>query len=487
VSRNTVAAVVVDGLRRAGTPRLFAVTGSEAHPLCGAACAAELPLTLASTEAAACIMAAVAGDLVEAPGAALIESPGAAAIAAVERAAVDRAPLVVLTERHPHAMLAAKASLGVTPESAAHWIAHASRLAGTEPRGPVHLDAAPDALRRPALPVAASCRPDPLPPADLHALDAAARLLADASRPLLLAGLHCRSAAGQPWVRALVEALPAPMLVTLRAKGALPDPHPLMLGVLGIESIDERLLKLADLVVTLGLDACEAVPGPWRSTVRVLAIGPPQTGGDPAPAVEVAGEIGVVLEELAPRLQHRDRADWDVAELDRLKRARSAARRGGDAARATRDIVRLAREALPAGTIAAVDAGSYRADVAEAWHAVAPRELLASGGRDPGGFALPAAIAAHLVHPDRRVICFTGADELPATAGELDTARRLDAPVIVVVFVGPPAANDVIRIAERARLAAFSAEGAGRFGEALSRAMHTGGPALIAVTAPTPR
>jgi acetolactate synthase I/II/III large subunit len=487
VNRNTVADVVVDGLRRAGTPRLFAVTGSEAHPLCTAVRAAELPLTYASTPRAACVMAAVAGDLAETPGAALIESPDAAAIAAVERAAADRAPVVLLTARHPEVIPAAKASLGVGPESAAHWIAHASRLAATEPRGPVHLDVSPEALRRPSLPVATSCRPDPMPPADPHALDAAARLLGSASRPLLLAGLHCRSSNDQPWVRALVEALPAPMVATLRGKGALPDPHPLMLGVVGIESVDDRLLKLADLVVTLGLDSSEVLPAPWRSTVRVLAIGPPQTVGDPAPTVEVAGEIGVVLEELAPRLRDRERADWDVAELDRLKRARSAARRGDEAGQAARDIVRLAREALPAGTIAAVDAGPYRADVAEAWHAVAPRELLASGGRDPSGFALPAAIAAHLVHPDRRAVCFTGAAELPTVAGELETARLLNVPVVVVVFGGASVASDLIRVAERARLAAFSAESPGQFGEALGRALRAGGPALIAVAAPSPR
>jgi len=481
VSRNTVADVVVDGLRRAGTPRLFAVTGSETHPLCAAARAAELPLTFASTPPAACVMAAVAGDLAEAPGAVLIESPDAMAIAAVERAAVDRAPLVVLSERHPHAMLAAKASLGVTPESAAHWIAHASRLAATEPRGPVHLDIAPDVLRRSALPVGTSCRPDPLPPPDPAALDAAARLLAGASRPLLLAGMHCRSAVGQPWVRALVEALPAPMLVTLRAKGALPDPHPLMLGVLGIESVDERLLKLADLVVTLGLDASETVPGPWRSTVRVLAIGPPQTVGDPAPAVEVSGEIGAVLEELAPRLQHRDRADWDVAELDRLKRARGAKHTGDEQAQAWRDIARIAREAMPAGTIATVDAGPYLVEVAQAWHAVAPRELLASNGRAAPGFALPAAIAAHLVQPDRRIVCFTTMDGLTASVNELETAARLGTPVVVVVFGdGASHASVLRRLAESSGLRAFGAEGEAPFDAALGRALREAGPSLIA-------
>src|SRR4029453_8976101 len=120
------------------------------------------------------------------------------------------------------------------------------------------------------------------------------------------------------------------------------------------------------------------------------------------------------------------------------------------------------REALPAGTIAAVDAGPYRAGVAEAWHAVAPRELLASGGRDPSGVALPAAIAAHLVHPDRRAVCFTGAAELPTVAGELETARLLNVPVVVVVFGGASVASDLIRVAERARLAGVSAAEPGR-------------------------
>lgn len=487
MSRTTVADVVVDGLRRAGTPRLFAVTGSEAHPLCEAARAADLPLTLTATPQAACIMAAVTGDLVEAPGAVLIASPAAATIAALGRAAVDRAPLVVLGERHPHAISAVKASLGITPESAAHWIAHASRLSASGPPGPVHVDVSAAVLSRPALPIVTSCRPDPLAPPDPRALDAAARQLAAASRPLLLAGMYCRAAADQPWVRALVEAVPAPMVCTLRGKGALPDPHPLMLGVIGIEAVDDRLLKLADLVVTLGLDASEALPTRWRSTARLLAIGPPRPPDDPAPAMEVAGQIGVVLEELAPRLRDRDRADWDVAELDRLKRSRSGARRGDEAGQTAREVVRLAREALPAGTIAAVDAGPYRADVAEAWSAVAPRELLASGGRGPDSFALPAAIAAHLVQPDRPVLCFTGGDELHTTRGELDTARRVGAPVVVVAFSGASAPDVLIRGAADARLAAFTAEGAGQFGEALARALRTGEPAVIVVSTLSPR
>jgi len=485
VSRSTVADVVVDGLKRAGTPRLFGVAGLEPNlPLLEAARAGELPLTLASGETAACIMAAVTGDLVEAPGAVVVRSGGGvtAAMAGVAQARVDRAPMIFLTDDHPVDIAACKASLRVQRESAAHWIAHAARLAATEPRGPVHLKIPDEIARQSALPLATSCRPDPLPPPDPGALDTAARRLARASRPLLIAGLHCRSTGVSQWLRALVEALPAPVLVTRRAKGALPDPHPLMLGVLGSETVDERLLKRADLVVGLGLDAFEPVPAPWWSTVPVLGFGPPRALGDRIPAVEVVGEVAVVLEELAPRLHDRQRADWDVAELDRLKRELSAGPAGDGQSLARRAIVRIAREATPAGTIAAVDAGPHLIDVAVGWHAVAPREFLVSHGLATAGFALPAAVAAHLVHPDRRVVCFTGMEGLAAATPELETAARIGARIVIIVFSESASdVADLTRLAGSFRMTSFGPDSAAQFPQALGRALGAAGPSLISV------
>src|SRR5439155_1226184 len=175
-----------------------------------------------------------------------------------------------------------------------------------------------------AVPVATACRPGPLPPPDPRSLDEAARLLAGASRPVLIAGLQCRSVTDAQWLRALAEALPAPVLLTLRAKGILPDPHPLMPRLLG--------------------------PG----------------GGE------------------APRL--------------------------------------------------GLDAGPHAAALATAWDAVAPVEFVASYGPATAGFALPAAIAAHLVHPDRRAVCFTGGTAFLAALSELPTAIRLRAPIVVVAI-----------------------------------------------------
>jgi acetolactate synthase-1/2/3 large subunit len=472
--RTTVADVVVDGLRRAGTPCVIGIAGAEL-PVLAAARAIDLPVALASSASGACVIAAVSGDLVDAPGAAVIGGePTAAAI----RSMPARAPVILITSGHGSAAPGFKETLRVETESAAHRIAHAARLAMTEPRGPVHLDIPDDVTKRAALPLATSCRPDPLPYPAREGLDRAARALSEASRPLLLVGAHCRSAEAAQWLRALVEALPAPVLTTARAKGALPDPHPLMLGVLGAGGVEERLLGRADLVVLVGLDALEPVPERCWSAVPAIVFGPTAAADGRVPAVQVLGEVSAVVEELAGRLRDKPRADWDVAELDRLRREGATRSAGLDAR-----VVRLAREATPAGTIATVDAGADSACVAAAWSAVAPREFLAPSGVATSGFALPAAIAAHLVHPDRRVVCFTGVSELGAES-ELATAARVGARIAIVGFEADGMDSaPAMRQAERFEIPACAVEGEATFAQALGRALTTEGSSLIVVRA----
>jgi acetolactate synthase-1/2/3 large subunit len=480
--RTTVADVIVDGLRRAGTPRLFGLTrGRAGHPIVEAARAIGLPVALAAREAAAWVMAGVTGDLIDAPGALVIDAPSASSAAASGMR--DRAPIVLVTSGHPSVVPGCKETLRVETEAAAHRIAHAARLAMSEPRGPVHLDIPADVARRATIPVATSCRPDSLPYPDGEALDRAAGALSAASRPLLLAGLHSRSADAAQWLRAFVEALPAPLLPTARAKGALPDPHPLMLGVLGVGGVEEHLLKCADLVVAIGLDTLEAAALPeacWSSS-PVLVFGPAAAPDGRMPAVHVVGDVSAIIEELAIRLRDKPRADWDVAEVDRLRRD-GAARGAGDGLAAR--VVRLAREAMPAGTIATVDAGAYRGCVATAWHAIAPREFLASNAL-AAGFALPAATSAHLVHPDRRVVCFTDPSALGPVATELETAARLAARVMVIVFeVDGTDASALMRLAESVGLSVAAVDSEAGFSQAFGRAFTAEGGSLIVVRPP---
>jgi acetolactate synthase-1/2/3 large subunit len=207
-----------------------------------------------------------------------------------------------------------------------------------------------------------------------------------------------------------------------------------MLGVFTGGVIEDAVLGRADLIIAIGLDEVELIPRAWSGKAPVLHVAPSaSTSASVRPRAEVVGDIALILEELAPRLRDRERADWDVAELDRLKRdatSRLAILTGG---LAPHRVIEIARELTPAGTLAAVDSGAHMFPATTFWQAVRPGEFLISNGLATMGFALPAAIAAQLVHPDRRVLAFTGDGGLMMAVAELETAVRLAVPIVVIV------------------------------------------------------
>jgi len=401
-------------------------------------------------------MAAVTGELTGQPGTVLVApGPGVTASASgVAHARFDRAPVLLLSGCHPeaaarqpidHAAFFApivKGSVAIAPESANHWLAHAVHLALRDPRGPVHLDLPADVARRPGLPAATSVTPAPLPIPDAADLDRAGALIGGARRPVVVAGLHCRGEDGK-WLRAFCEALPAPVLTTGKAKGAMPEPHPLALGLLTGGALEEPLLRRADLVIALGLDPVELPPRPWPFAAPVLSLARVH-GDDPALGVplpgpiravlEVVGELAGILDELAPRLARKTATDWDVAEVDRLRRQRRSALDVPATGLSPLRVARVARELTAAGTVAAVDPGAHALAITEGWEATEAGEVLMSTGLAAAGYALPAALAAQLALPDRRALCFIGRRGLLRVAVELETAVRLGLPVVIVGF-----------------------------------------------------
>ncbi len=459
----SVADLIVEGLLRAGVSRLFGVPGGGSNlELLEAARAQGLPFVLCHQEWAACIMAAVTGDLTGRPGAALSTlGPGVTASATgLAQALLDRSPLIYISDRHPDAVLEfathqrldhvahlspiVKGSVTVTADSASHWVAHAVQLALKEPCGPVHLDLAADLASREAVPQAARVMPPPMPAPDETLLGRAAAMILAARHPLVIAGLGCRAGDGK-WLRAFAEALPAPVLTTYKAKGAIPDPHPLALGTFANGSLEEPLVRQADLIIAFGLDTVELIPRRWPYSAPVLsltrcpsgdaAVRAPGGDGYFKPALEVMGDLSSILEDLAPLLVHANaRADWDVARLDRLRRERLGSLELPVPGLAPHRVIQIVRELTPAGTIATVDAGAHMFPATAYWQALEPGELLISNGLATMGFALPAAIAAQLAHPERRVVCLTGDGGLMMVAAELETAARLRLPATIVVF-----------------------------------------------------
>src|SRR5262249_21173113 len=153
-------------------------------------------------------------------------------------------------------------------------IAQSIQLALTAPRGPVHVEvAAPYALVS-AESTAAVVRPvgrarsERAPAHD--ELAAAATLITSASRPVVAAGAGCRSDDVAAWLRPFAESLPAPVVVTARAKGVVPDPHPMCLGLV-TGATARTVLGRADLVIALGVESDELTD--WEAGAPVLNVG----------------------------------------------------------------------------------------------------------------------------------------------------------------------------------------------------------------------
>jgi acetolactate synthase I/II/III large subunit len=473
----------VDALVRLGVPCVFTTTGVDAAlPLLAAAGRQPWPLVRARSDTAAVVMAAVTGELRGVPGVVLLEDrPVVAGLSnGLGQALVDRRPLIVITGRSAGAApvppgSATKASLTLTAESAAHGIAQAAHLALTHPRGPVHVELPSDVARAAALPRATPFTPPTLPPPSSEDVDRAAAMIAASVRPVVVAGGQTRSRDEAEWVRAFAEALPAPVVTMPRARGVVPEPHPLALGVVGVNGVVPTVLRRADLVVALGLDPVERfappTPAPW------LHLTPADRTEPGGPGHVVVGEISLILAELAPRLRQGTRADWDVVEVDGYRRALAA--EGAESPRAgrLRELVALVRQRTPAGSIAVFDRGVLAG--APAWQCVSPFDLVCPGPPGLEGFAIPAAIAARLLSGDRAVLCFTDVAGLTTAMGDLATAAEARLGVVTIVvndtdapiepFTGVPG---VVRL---------ETTGAGSVGPALAQALAVRGPSLIDV------
>ena len=460
MSRSSVAAVVADGVARAGVPRVFASPGALVA-IGDAAIARGLAVVQTAGATAAGVMAAITAELVDAPGVALVSFAGGLApvLDGAAHATRDRAAVIVISEGVADSRLlepVVKATVVADPASAGHSVAHAAQLCMADPRGAVHLVVPAGVAEAPALPVVTACRRAPVPAPAADALDALADSIARAARPVLVAGPD-----DAKWLRALAESVPAPVLTTPKGKGALPDPHPLVLGLLAAE---HPLLAQSDLLIVVGVDPVEVSPGVWPAGVPLARVGR-------APGNGVVGEIALVIEELAPRLRGRARADWDVAALDRLKRGLGAAAAGAGLAR--RRVVEIARELTPAGTRLALDV-----PLAAAWQSVAPRECLVPNGVATLGFALPAALAAAMAQDDARVVAIGAAAGFAAMAGEWPTAARLGAPVVAVAL-NQGGATDVTTAAGAAGVAIATAGDEASFRSAFERAWRAGTPMLV--------
>lgn len=448
--------VMAEAFQQAGTPFIVGHPGGESVELMQAVRERGMRFILVKQESAGAMLAATWGDITGAPGVCMsTRAPGAAnMVNGVTHAWMDRSPLIAVTDQYGPATYATglrqrldqlalydsvtKWNATIQARTVRHTLRRAMRVVIAPPPGPVQLDlpanetlleAADLPAEVPLLPSLSALRPD------RDSLAPALAMLGRARKPIILVGLGALWDRARDGVVALAERLGAPVMTTTKAKGVIPEDHPLRAGALIGGLIERDLVSQADLIVTIGLDAVELQPKPWPYSAPVLALSSVQSTDALVPAdPELVANLRPLLAslvEFAP-----SGSGWGEAA------ARAYQQQLGDALEvpssgqglAPARLVEVARDVLPRDTVASCDAGASRLLVVQKWQAYGPREFLTSNGLATMGYAIPGGMAARLAHPDRPVVCFTGDGGFLMAIAELHTAVREKLPIVVVVF-----------------------------------------------------
>lgn len=291
------------------------------------------------------------------------------------------------------------------------------------------------------------------PQADPGAVAEAARMLAAAERPVIIAGNGVRISQSYAELAALAEAIGAPVATTAGGKGTFPETHDLALGVLGNfgTPLANAAIGAADVVIAVGsklavTDFAGENPklfDPLRQSLIQVEIEPRNASWTFPAEVALIGDAKTVLRQLANALEANGgvAAGKVAAARSRLQTERqqhgffNAPELNSDAApllpqRAIKEIQR----AVANDAILACDAGENRIFMTHFFQTKGAGTFIQPSGVGGMGYAIPAAMAAKLVHPQRQVVAVCGDGGFAIGLNGLMTAVAENIQVVVVVF-----------------------------------------------------
>ena len=525
-----VAQLLVRCLENEGVRYVFGIPGEETLALNAAlADSNEIRFVLTRHEQGAAFMADVYGRLSSYPGVCLATlGPGATnLITGVADAHIDRAPLVAITgqvglerahkESHQYVDIVrmfgpvTKWSTRISvAESTPEIVRKAFRLARLEKPGATHIELPEDVAGQNINMKPLEVRRTSYPKAQEAVIRRALELIKQAKAPVILAGngVARRQAAGHASVESLrgfVRRSGIPATHTYMAKGVLDPFSPQSLPPAGLQRPGAELANIpqladADLVIAVGYDLVEWSPSLWNPRRDKVVVHVDSTAaeldGHYQPSVEVVGELDESLAVLADLVEQRKDQPIRV-----VNKPLGAPVKDTPAPFAPQQVVAAVREALAPEDIVVSDVGAHKVWLSRLYQTPVPNTVVVSNGLASMGIALPGAIAAKLVFPERKVIAFSGDGGFLMNVQELETAKRIGTAIVCMVLVddrlGIIEANErriygrafatefgnpgLVELARAFGIAGFAVPTARELFPTLRRALDLGEPALVAV------
>jgi acetolactate synthase-1/2/3 large subunit len=288
------------------------------------------------------------------------------------------------------------------------------------------------------------------PPAARAAVEAAADAILAARLPVLIAGNGVRIAQGYEPLLRLAEAIGLPVATTAAGKGVFAETHTLALGVFGTfgTAAANACVAEADLVLVVGSKLSpsdtawenRALLDPTRQSFVQIDIEPRNAAWNYPAEHLLIGDAAMVLGQLAVAAEGRGQGRCAAAE----SRVAEHRRRHGyfdgrsyfadDVPILPQRLIGELQRGLPENAIVTCDAGENRILMTHFYQTKRAEGFLQAAGAGPMGFAIPAALGAKLVHPDRPVVAVCGDGGFAMTMNGLMTAVEHEIPILVVIF-----------------------------------------------------
>lgn len=522
-------------LENEGVEYIFGVPGEENAHFMMALENSPIQFVLCRHEQGAAFIADVYGRLTGKPGVCLgTLGPGATnLVTGVADANMDRSPLVVITgqadSRRQHKESHQNMDVVRLFRSITKWaqpiihsknipevVRKAFKLATMEKPGACHIELADDiaAFAITGLPLPLDTPRRPVPGDKI--VDQAMELLRAAKKPIILAGNGAIRRRAAKQLRKFVETTGIGVINTFMGKGSLPRSSPNCLFTIGLQANDYSLvaIKEADLVITLGYDLVEYEPRLWGQSAvkgekkqKIIHIDfiPAETDEYYHVDVEIVGDLAHTLWMMNERLSGYT-PNFDCGCQPALRQAMLddfAQYKDDDQKGLIRPqkILWDVREVMGPDDILLSDVGAHKMWIARYYQCDEPNTCLISNGFCSMGFALPGAIGAKIVHPDRRVLAICGDGGFLMNVQELETAKRIGANIVVLIwednaygliewkqdnqfgrhsdlrFSNP----DFVKLAEAFGCIGMKVENSSEFKEALEQAFHYEKPVIMTV------
>src|ERR1700730_3072365 len=452
--------LLVAALENEGVDRILGVPGEENLEVVESLRKSSIELVVTRHEQPAAFMAATYGRLTGKPGVAL-STLGPGALNLVTGAAygfLGGMPMVLITgqkairqSRQAHfqivdvvaAMrpLTKQSQQIVSASSIPTLVRNAFRIAAEERPGPVHLELPEDVAAEEAgdVPLVLAHAAE-LPIPSQEPIKRASDLILAANYPLLMFGAGASRPQLASALADFVRRVRIPFFNTQMGKGAVGGASDFYLGTAALSERDyvHQAIDRADIIVTIGHDTVEKPPFLMaRGRHQVIHIGFVSATVEEVyfPQAEVVGDIAKGLALLAGQLEGKLKMnpDWVVLRKDILDHITDRAEEGRFPLTPQR-IVHDVRQVMPPDGIVALDNGmltiwfarNYRTDVANT--------LLLDNALATMGAGLPSGMMAALLYPGRRVLVVAGDGGLMMNSQELETARRLNLDLVVLII-----------------------------------------------------